>query len=140
MLLDVLLAGIAVLHLVALPVLLIALADNEQRADRLRFGIAFLIAVLATAAIVMLDREETPRYDPADYPHFKFPFVPLVVNLLWLCTYAWFGRVTVRRLNDIGRPKKRAFLLLLPYVDFGFATFLLFVRPRRTDRPSTVAE
>lgn len=104
------------LGLVALPVILISLADNEQRADRRRFALAFLVVAAATAACAAMKWIE---------PAFKLPAL-----LLWLGIYAWFGRVTVQRLNDLGRSRKLAFLLLVPYVNFAFAAYLLFARRR----------
>ena len=105
------------LCLVALPVILISLADNEQRANRRHFALVFLIVAAATAACAAMNwgYEPVPRW---------------LATVLWLGIYAWFGRVTVQRLNDLGRPKKLAFLLLVPYVNFAFATYVLFARRR----------
>ncbi len=102
--------------LVALPVILVSLADNEQRAGRRRFALAFLIVAAATAAAAAMKWIE--------------PTLELPALLLWLGIYAWFGRVTVQRLNDVGRPRKLAFLLLIPYVNFALGAYLLFVRRR----------
>jgi uncharacterized membrane protein YhaH (DUF805 family) len=135
MLLSVLLAGLAALHAVALPIFLIALADNEQRANRVQFAIAFLVAASATVAIVMINWDDPPRPDPDAYYHFEFPVLRFAASLLWLAAYAWLGRVTVQRLNEIGRSKKLAFLLLVPYVNFAFAMYLLFTRRHQSALP-----